>query len=199
MYRIPEIPSSKFLLAIKPLYSILEGTHISKSKDDPFTKSAIVKYCGMSDSDYRNRQTIIQKERAISMSIGRFHQMIIGSFRGWNDYGIGHSTGCDIGSDDGMIVGEVKNNEHTMNSDGKKQVLAKLRLQKDLGKRVLLVIINGNISHTVKDGGVEWISGRTFYQELSGRADFMDDLLLTFEGCIEKFKTYAELEANLSF
>jgi hypothetical protein len=71
-----------------------------------------------------------------------------------------------------------------------------LKKQKDLGKRALLVVINGDINHSIKDG-IETISGRKFYEELSGRPTFMDDLLSTTNETFNQFKTFEALKNAL--
>ena len=139
----------------------------------------------------------IQIDRAWTMKFGIFHQSLMGLFPGWENYGKGHTTGCDIGKKDNTCIGEIKNNVNTMNSSSQESVLNKLKKQKDLGKRTLLVIINGDIQSCVKEYGIEWISGRKFYEELSGRSEFMDDLLSTVKMCFKQFKTFTSLKTAL--
>ena len=120
----------------------------------------------------------------------------MGSFDNWENYKKGHKSGCDIGKIDGSCIAEIKNNINTMNSSSKESVLKKLKKQKELNKRTLLVIVNGDIKNYVKDG-IEFISGRMFYNELSGRSNFMDDLLLTLTECFIHYKTYNALTDSL--
>ena len=83
-----------------------------------------------------------------------------------------------------------------MNSSSKESVIRKLKKQKDLGKRALIVVINGDINHSIKDG-IETISGRKFYEELSGRPTFIDDLLSTTNETFNQFKTFEALKTAL--
>lgn len=128
--------------------------------------------------------------------LGDFHQALMGIFPGWINYKRGHATGCDIGKEDNTCVVEIKNNTNTMNSSSKESNLKKLKKQKELGKRAVLVIINGDIKPSVKDG-VETISGRQFYEELSGRVTFMDDLLSTTNETFTRYKTFESLKLAL--
>jgi formylmethanofuran dehydrogenase subunit A len=120
----------------------------------------------------------------------------MGTFPGWENYKKGHITGCDIGKKDDTCVAEIKNNTNTMNSSSKESVLKKLKKQKDLGKRALLVVINGDTQYSVKDG-IETISGRQFYGEISGRLTFMDDMLSTVTETFKQYNTFEALKLAL--
>jgi hypothetical protein len=196
-YKVPEISLEQFLLHVKPLYDILEGKKPSKSEPDPFAHDCYLAYYGQSQEQWEEDQKRWQAARAWSMAIGTFHQNIMGSCNGWVNYGKGHTTGCDIGKNDSTCVAEVKNNINTMNSDSRKSVLQKLNKQKDLGKRAMLVIVNAGDMHYHDITGIEWISGRKFYQEITGRKNFIDDLLSTLSECLAKFKTFDELSTHL--
>jgi hypothetical protein len=195
-FRIPEIRIGRYLILIKPLYDILEGKKVSKSEYDPFAQEGWMHFYGMTPDDLEREHKKIQIERTWTMAWGNFHQATMGSFPDWNNYKQGHVTGCDIGKKDDTCVAEVKNNTNTMNSDSKKSVLKKLKKQKDLGKRAVLVRINGDTKHCEKDG-IETISGREFYEELSGRATFMDDLLSTTNETFKQYKTFEALKSAL--
>jgi hypothetical protein len=84
-----------------------------------------------------------------------------------------------------------------MNSSSKESVVKKLQKQVAAGKRALLIVVNGDIPHRTIDG-VEWISGRDFYAEVTGRREFMADLLGTLMYCFTAFKTYEELATALA-
>ena len=195
-YKIDEINIETFLGLIKPLYDIIEGKKVSKSEPDPFAQEAWKSFYNMTTEKWTAEHKKIQNERAWTMAWGDFHQNIMGSFQGWDNYNKGHITGCDIGKKDGTSVVEVKNNTNTMNSSSKETVFKKLKKQHDLGKRAILVIINGDVVKCVKDG-IEIISGRQFYEELSGRASFMDDLLKTINKAFGIYKSYETLKLSL--
>ena len=191
-YKINEIPIVKFVECMKALYATLEGKQKHYSADDPFYKQVFMAFFKMPPEEWEHTRRIIQVERAFTMELGNLHQALMGSFPHTENYKTGHSSGCDIGHVDGSWVAEVKNNVNTMNSSSKESVLRKLQLQHTLGKRAILVIINGNTRHEIKNE-VEYISGREFYNELSGRVNFMDDLLKTLVDCVSKYDTYDAL------
>jgi len=196
VYKIPEIATSDFLTHIRPLYDLLEGKKTSKSEEDPFAKRAWMSYYGKSEADWVAENRMIQIRKVLTMELGNFHQNMMGSLPGWVNYKIGHASGCDIGRADDTIIAEIKNNTNTMNSSSKESVVKKLQKQVAAGKRALLIVVNGDISHRTIDG-VEWISGRDFYAEATGRPEFIDDLLTTLLHCFTTYKTYAELAKAL--
>jgi hypothetical protein len=193
MEKIPEINPMIFIQLLKPFYDILEGKK-SISKSDSFAKQSWMSYYNLSEEEWILEHKKIQIERSWTMVWGNFHQNIMSTFPGWENYNVGHPTGCDIGKEDCVV--EIKNNTNTMNSSSKESVIRKLKIQKDLGKRSILVIINGDIKKHIDEHGIEWISGRTFYEELAGRP-FMDDLLYTINDCFTKYKTYNSLKIAL--
>lgn len=195
-YKIPEINYEMFLSLSKPLYEILEGKKSPKSEPDVFAKECLKSFKDQSEDDWKKYHRSIQIERTWTMEWGKFHQNLMGSFPGWNNYKQGHETGCDIGKEDGTCVAEIKNNTNTMNSDSLKSVQRKLNKQKELGKRVILIVVNGDIRHRNIDG-IEWMSGRQFYEEVTGRASFWSDLLYTATYCFKTFKTFDELKYHL--
>jgi hypothetical protein len=195
-YKIPEINKEIYLLLVKPLYDIIEGKKLSKSEPDVFAQQAWMLFHNIKKEEWESEHMKIQIERAWTMAWGNFHQNLMGSFPGWKNYEKGHTTGCDIGKEDDTCVGEIKNNTNTMNSSSKESVLKKLKKQKELGKRALLVVINGDIKKSVKDG-IETISGRQFYEELSGRPTFIDDLLSTTNESFRQYKTFDSLKIAL--
>ena len=195
-YRIPEIHKDTFLLLVKPLYDIIEGRKIPKSEPDPFAQEAWMSFYNMTTEEWELQHKKIQIERSWTMAWGDFHQNLMGSFLGWENYRKGHITGCDIGKKDGTSVGEVKNNINTMNSSSRESVLKKLKKQHELGKRAMLIVVNGDIKQSVKDG-IETINGRQFYEELSGRSSFKDDIGTTIKETFGRYKTYEALKLSL--
>lgn len=196
-YKIPEVQTDVFLKYIKTLYDILEGKNKSKSTLDPFAKDCWKRFYNSTEEEWQSQNKIVQKNRSWTMAWGTFHQNIMFSFPGWDNYGTGHSTGCDGGKKDGSDVREIKNGKTSMNSGGKDSVNAKLKKQLDLGKNVVIVIVNHNFLTKKKDG-ITWMTGQKFYEELSGRSDFMDSLKDTVTECFSKFKTYESLKAALA-
>ena len=195
-YNIPEIPTKTFLSLIKPLYDIMEGRKTSVSEPDRFAKDSWMAMHNKSEEKWYTMNKDVQKVRAWTMAWGNFHQNLMGSFTEWENYKTGHDTKCDIGTKDRNCVVEIKNNTNTMNADSKKSVISKLKTQKDLGKRVLLVTVNGAVPSGIPEY-IENIDGKTFYEYLSGRSNFMDDLHATTTDCFKQFKTYHDLEIAL--
>lgn len=195
-YKIHEINKETYLRLIKPLYDIIEGNKVSKSEPDLFAQQGWMSFHNMTKEEWDDKNKKNQIERAWTMAWGNFHQSLMGSFPDWRNYKTGHETGCDIGRDDNTCVAEIKNNTNTMNSSSKESVLKKLKKQRDLGKRALLVVINGDIKKSVIDG-IEQISGRQFYEELSIRPTFRDDLLETTNETFKLYRTFEALKAAL--
>lgn len=195
-YKIPEITVSTFIKLIKPLYDLLEGKKTSKSEPDMFAQQSRMNYNNKSYEEWETEHKRIQIDRAFTMEWGNFHQNLMGMFPGWQNLNKGHTTKCDIGKVDGSCYGEIKNNINTMNSSSKESVLKKLHKQKSLGKRAILIIVNGDSKHKIIDG-IEYMNGRAFYEELSGRPEFIDDLLATTNECFKLYKTFTQLKQSL--
>lgn len=194
--KIPEVPQKTLVPLLKPFYDILEGRKVSKSEPDRFAEQCWMSYHGLSKEDWERQHKIIQINKAWTMSWGNFHQSLMGSFPGWEDLKTGHETKCDIWKQDKTCVAEVKNNKNTMNSGGNESVMKKLKAQVALGRRTVLVVVNGDIPHVVVDG-VEKMNGKDFYAELSGRETFFEDLLSTLKEIFATFKTYEQLKKSL--
>jgi hypothetical protein len=195
-YKIPEIDIRIFVSLLKGLYEVLEEKNKPKSEEDVFARECWSSYYDITKEEVDEERKRVQKEKAFTMNLGYFHQDLMGSFSGWENYKKGHETGCDVGKTDGTCVAEVKNNKNTMNSSSQESVLNKLKRQKELGKRAILVIVNGGIPQKEKDG-ILWMSGLDFYTELSGRAEFFDDLRLTLSYVFKNYKTYSSLTTFL--
>lgn len=191
-YTIPQLNFHTFVSIVKPLYDIKDGKKHSKSEPDAFAKECWMAANNISNEDWERLHKHIQCERAWTMEMGNLHQNIMGSLPGWKNLMRGHSTGCDISSDDETVIGEIKNNINTMNSSSKEAVINKLKKQAALGKRTLLIIVNGDTPHKMVDG-VEYISGRMFYAEASNNPTFYDDLLYTLKECFKTCPQYEEL------
>ena len=193
-YKIPDVSRNTFIANMKPFYDINEGKKPSISKTDPFAIECwkALQNLNLTNEQFLIEQEMIQTKRAWTMAWGNFHQALMGSFKGWENLKQGHESKCDIRRTDNKCYGEIKNHVNTMNSGGKESVSRKLKKHVKLGRRALLVIVNGTRNIT-DENGIEWITGRNFYQELSGRSTFFDDLLTTTVGCFSRFKTHSEM------
>jgi len=196
-YKIPEYDINKFMSYIKSLYDIYENKKIYKSEIDLFGIEGSASFYEMTIDDIIKKREIEQKDRALAMARGLFHQNLMFGFNGWENFKSGHITGCDGGTKDGTIICEVKNNINTMNSSSLTSVINKLKKQIELGKQAILVIVNGDIKPKIDINGIKWISGKDFYTELSGRNDFWDSLLDTYKYLLKNFKTYNSIIEHL--
>jgi hypothetical protein len=66
------------------------------------------------------------KQKQKQMKEGELAQIIIGNWFGWEDLGIGHSSGLDCRKKDMSIVMDVKNKWNTCNSGSQKALFDKL-------------------------------------------------------------------------
>lgn len=64
--------------------------------------------------------------RQKQMKEGELAQIVIGNWIGWEDLGIGHSSGLDCRKKGNSIIMEIKNKWNTCNSGSRKAVLDKL-------------------------------------------------------------------------
>ncbi len=80
------------------------------------------------DSSKENIKTleIAFKQRQKQMKEGELSQIIIGNWFGWEDLGIGHSSGLDCRKKDMSIIMDVKNKWNTCNSGSQKALFDKL-------------------------------------------------------------------------
>ena len=196
-YTIPEIPFNPFLELLQPIYKRMDVTTESKSEEDPLFRMVFQASQGMSDEDYEKFLKQMQMTKRLQMAMGDFHQHLMGLFDGWDDYKQGHETKCDIGKTDGTIVCEIKNNINTMNSDSLRSVNQKLQKQKELGKEARVIIVNGSIQRKEKDG-IIWMSGKDFYEEQSGRDNFMQSLQTTMRHIFSTYNNYNDLLTSLT-
>jgi hypothetical protein len=193
---IPEIPFPSFLELLNPIYKRMSMAMESKSEEDPLFRMVFQASQGMSDEEFDHFWKQQQMAKRLQMAMGDFHQHLMGLFEGWDDYKQGHETKCDIGKKDGSIICEIKNNINTMNSDSQARVIQKLQKQVQQGKEARIIIVNGNIARKEKDG-IVWMSGREFYQEQSGRADFMQSVQQTMFHVFSTYDTIDSLHATL--
>jgi hypothetical protein len=95
--------------------------------------------------------TIVNLKRSISHHLGDFWQRILGDAPGWENLGVGDTTGCDIKNEEKKIIIELKNKINTMNSSSKSAVMSKLQKQQAGGYTAVLGIINDKKGKMVSD------------------------------------------------
>ena len=66
------------------------------------------------------------KQRQFQMKEGELAQILIGNWIGWDDLGVGHSSGLDCRKKDMSIIMDVKNKWNTCNSGSQKALFDKL-------------------------------------------------------------------------
>jgi len=199
-YRISKVKPADFVRCIKDVYSVLEGTHKSKSSEDIFLKSVLIGHNKMTDTTWAIAERTRLAQKALEGKMGDFHEELMGCLPGYMNLPQGHTSGCDVASVDETLFMEVKNRDNTMNSSSGAQVVAKLKKLTDAGKRAILVEVNcpgGRVCRFGAHKSVEVWNGREAYSFLSGNETFFDDLAKTLKYVSESFKTYVELKAAL--
>jgi hypothetical protein len=197
-YLLREIPFSAYIKALKPIYDVLEHKHKSKGDDDIFLKSILSSHAGMAQAAWDAAEQQRRYEKALQMKLGDFHEELMGSFPGYVNLPLGHETGCDVMKTDGTEVWEIKNRDNTMNSGSAKTVIDKLIVQKNLGRRAVLVLINCEKKTPPRFGAptsIEVLTGQQAYAQLSGREDFFSDLNKTLAATFSACKEYTQLVA----
>jgi len=195
-YRIADkITLTVYVGLLKDIYEILENKPSGKSQEDVFLRLCHESFYEMTPSEYDDLNNTIGFRKALTMALGYFHQNLMGSLPAYLVCKNGE-TSLDVRSKDDTEIAEIKNNDHTMNSDSKKSVVAKLETALKQGKHALLILVNSvkNLTNFVKNPKIEVLNGRDGYAHLSGHKDFYDDLILTLEYTFKNFKTYKQLQ-----
>lgn len=199
-YKIPEVEPADFVTCVKPMYRVLEGTHVSKSNEDTFLKAVICGYKKYTPEEWVKSERIRLAQKALEMKMGDFHEELMGKLPGWVTYPNGHKTGCDVGSTDGTHVLEIKNRDNTEKGTARKKVVDTLLRNIEEGRRASLVQINcpnGKVNRWNAPKSVDVWNGRQAYTFLSGRETFYDDLLYTLTHVFATFPTLASLKESL--
>ena len=200
-YTIAEIPFDSYVACLKPLYSVLEKKHSSKSDPDVFLQTILASHSGMTVEQWNAAEAQRLYEKALSMKMGDFHEELMGKFPNYETLPVGHATGTDVRKTDDTEFFEVKNRDNTMNSGSADSVIRKLVKLTEEGKMATLVMINSarkTLPRFKAPASVKVMSGKQVYAHLSGRDTFYDDLVKTLGETFKRFPTYAELEAEKS-
>ena len=199
-YQIKEIKPADFVKCIKPIYTVLEGVHKSKSNEDVFLKSMLLGHNKLTEEQWGTAEKARLAHKALEGKMGDFHEELMGCFPGYKNLPQGHSSGCDVASIDDMLFMEVKNRDNTLNSGGGAHVVAYLKKLTDAGKRGILVEVNcpgGRVARFGAHTSVEVWNGQKAYAFLSGREEFFNDLIKTLKYASENYMTYPELKSAL--
>lgn len=89
---------------------------LKETSVDPFKMIFDIGNGGFGTGDWIKNEKIRQADKTVNNRIGDFHQMILGSVKGWEDLGRGHVTELDLRKTDNSIFMELKNKFNTMNS-----------------------------------------------------------------------------------
>jgi len=198
-YRLAEIPFADYVACLKPLYSILEKKHTSKSDPDIFLKTILASHSHMTVEQWDAGEAQRLYEKNLSMKMGDFHEELMGKFPGYETLRVGHSTGTDVRKLDDTEFLEVKNRDNTMNSGAADSVVRKLTKLTEEGKAAFLVLVNSEkktLPRFKAPKAVHVINGKQAYTKLSGRDTFYDDLVTTMGETFSRFPTYTALESE---
>ena len=196
-YKIPEIPLKDYIKCLEGIYNILEEKHTGNTQTDIFLKKSYLSYYEKTEDEWDKIQKIITFHRLLSMKFGDIHEELMGKLPEYITLPSKHESKCDVRSKDETEYIEVKNNDHTMNSDSAKSVIHKLNNILKKGKHAMLILIN-SVKNTIPRfkacPEIEVLNGRQGYAHMSGRETFYDDLLETLEYTFYTFKTYTQLQ-----
>ena len=199
-YLIPEITPKDFLKCVTPIYKVIEEVHKSKTTEDPFIKAVLMGNTAMTEETWKKAEKSRLSQKALEMKMGDFHEELMGKFPGYKTLPNGHETECDVSSEDGNILMEVKNKHNTIKGSDGKHIAAMLKAHVDKGRRAILVEVNcpgGKVNRFGADPSVKVWNGQQAYEFLSGRASFFEDLEKTVKHVFANFKTYAQVSAAL--
>jgi len=133
----------------------------NKGDDDNEFRKYKLKICGQIKAElkkkkieYRHEETLFGnnskeninvletafKTKQLEMREGHISQIAIGNFIGWEDLGVGHSSGLDCRKLDNSIILELKNKYNTCNSGSLKSVLDKLAAYKKSHPETMCVL-----------------------------------------------------------
>jgi len=199
-YRISEITHADFVECIHPLYYVLEGKHESKTVADPFARTVLMNFEGLTEDDWTNMDRRRLYMKSVEDKLGNMHEELMGKFPGYVCMRVGDKTGCDVRNTDGSMVMEVKNRHNTMNSSSAKSVVEKLSKLADKGVNAILVQVNCPNEQVTRFGApanIQVWTGKQAYAFLSGRESFFDDVLATLDYVTKNYKTIDALAAAL--
>lgn len=147
------------------LYDLIK---INKTKIQPICKRKTKEYVHettiFGDDSKENIESLKTafKQKQKKMKEGELAQTLIGNWIGWEDLGIGHTSGLDCRKKDNTIIMDVKNKWNTCNSGSKKDLFDKLSTYKkeNPSTRCVWAIINPKpgckkLSEKIMYAGVE--------------------------------------------
>jgi hypothetical protein len=200
-YKIPEISFEKYISYVLEIYKNFEDVNkdfiLESNKEDIFLKKIMMSKNNWNDEEWYTyeKNRILQKN--LEMKIGYFHENISSSIKGYtkiiNETNKDKEPHCDIINIELNEIFELKNKENTMNSDSKRSVFNKLKMFSLRGMKTYLVYINKwTKKNKIKDNLII-LSGKDFYNKISGRDTFYDDFIETVTYTFLHYKNIDEL------
>ena len=144
------------------------------------------------------RLEIAFKQKQKQMKEGELAQIVIGNWFGWEDLGVGHSSGLDCRKKDMSIIMEIKNKWNTCNSGSQKALFDKLSEYKKNNPKTRCVwaIVNPkpdckNLYDTINYNGVEIekIQGKELFKLVFnvGNIDYSTQIINIIMNYISKY------------
>jgi len=195
-YRIPEIPFRDYVDTLTMIYDVFEENTKQTTDEDIFLKTIMTNRFNV-QTQWHDLLQHRKFEKRLTMRLGKLHETLSGKITGYEKCPPRHARKCDVRKNDDSEYFELKNKYNTMNSESSKQVHLKLRQLMDSGKQAFLVLINCRQGRKVPrfsfHSGIHVINGKQFYQRLSGRETFYNDLLRTLAYTFQHYKIYSDL------
>ena len=147
-----------FMFYTKNIYTLIKNIYLRKNKEYVHESTIF----GDNSEDNIKQLEIAFKQRQKQMKEGELAQILIGNWIGWEDLGIGHSSGLDCRKKDNTIIMDVKNKWNTCNSGSQKALFDKLSKYKKANPsaRCIWAIVNpkygcNKLSEKIIHDGVE--------------------------------------------
>lgn len=84
---------------------------------DPFATIFTITFFNMSHTHWLHMEKFRKKEKTLTNALGKFHQQVLGSVKGWQD--LGQKAVVDLVNDERKIIAEVKNKYNTLKGSDK--------------------------------------------------------------------------------
>ena len=203
-YKIREVSFTVYIEHILKIYTHFEESNkdyeLENKREDIFLKKIMISKNDWNEKDWYEyeKNRILQKN--LEMKIGYFHENISTSIRGYVKIKQGRNekeSHCDVINYNLQEIFELKNKENTMNSDSRKSVFQKLKDYSSRGMKTYLVYINKWSKKSKNHENVIILSGKDFYNKISGRNNFYEDLLETITYTFVHYKNIHEIKQLL--
>ena len=173
-----------------------------KTSVDPFKMLFDMGNGSFGTKTWIENEKIRQTDKTVNNRIGDFHQMLLGKVDGWENLGVGHTTGVDLKKDDNTIFVELKNKYNTMNSSSQSKCFDKLQditvkfpkvraywayiVSKDGSSGEKMWEYNRQDEH-FKDDRIRVIWGKNVYELVTGNPNSLEETWRALPKAIGKF------------